>query len=284
MNLLILFLVLFFACIAWLNRSIALSILIVLLPSYLLRATFLGIPTTLLELMILSFVAISLVKERHRLKELFFVSRLWLITIGLLIIAAIIGMVIAEDKLQAFGIFKAYYLEPILLFFVIKDFCRTRRVLQAFGISAIFVSLFAIIQFITGLGIPIPWDIERRVTSVFDYPNAVGLYLGPIVILGISQLFQAQKKSKLFYFWLAVVVLSFISIVLAKSEAAIAAVVATTLLFLFSIKSTRLISLIGLIAILLFSLSIPTIRSKLFFQDISGQVRLSQWKIGRAHV
>jgi len=58
------------------------------------------------------------------------------------------------------------------------------------------ISAFAIYQKFTGWLIPNEfWAAEatRRVTSFFGYPNAIGLYLGPIIILYVGQLLNRLK-------------------------------------------------------------------------------------------
>src|SRR3989338_2671825 len=225
-----------FAVLTWKDLHKGLFLLTALLPSYLLR-TYVGpVPTTLLELLILTFVIIWFIK-RKRLPFTPMFPRGIFITILILILTATISIAVSPQIVAAVGIWKAYFIEPFLLFLIISfEIKQTDRqtfsqgIFKALGVSALAVSSVAIIQWITGAGLPIPWDIERRVTSVFDYPNAVGLFLGPIFIIGFQQLIT-EKTTILFLkknlFWISVCVLSFIAIVFAQSEASIVAVVAT---------------------------------------------------------
>ena len=277
MELIVALLSIVFFAIARKNLPQAILILIALLPAYLLRATYFSIPTTLLELMIVSILIVSFKK----LDPQYFPNKKILYAILAIIITSTIGIFTSSDTSAAFGIWKAYFIEPILLFFVIQNLISskklyTEKIFKALGYSAMFISVIAIIQWLTESGIPAPWDIELRVTSVFNYPNAVGLYLGPIATIAALKLFQ--KKS---LFWLNVLFFSSSAIILAQSEAAVIAVLGSIFVFTLFKKPLRKYSIPAAIIIFAAIVLIPTIKepviSKITLQDYSGQVRLSQW-------
>ena len=288
MTIIYLLLLLLFAIIARQDFLFSVLIITALLPSYLIRFSVFGIPTTLLEGMILIIIAIWIWKNRLSILNAFHVPKQWQIVLTLFLISATIGLFIFPDHRSAFGIWKAYYIEPIVLFFIILDVLKQpntkEKIYRALGISALGVALFAIIQWVFQIGIPIPWDIERRVTSVFEYPNALSLFLGPIIVLSWFEFFRERQKTHTHFqwFWLTINIFGFIAIILAQSEAAIAALVLTAFLILVSQKKTRLylsgFFIIG--SIILFSLPLTQkyLIQKFTFQDSSEQVRLSQWK------
>jgi putative inorganic carbon (hco3(-)) transporter len=298
-----------YAILTWSDLHKGLLLLVAVLPSYLLRAEIFGVPTTLLEMLVVTFLVVWGVKRRSELiaRSMFHVSRFTL-PIALLLLAATIAVFVAPDRLAAIGIWKAYFLEPILLFFVIRhELTATKsqntntsygafvssKIFQALGVSALILSLVAITQWLTGAGLPIPWDIERRVTSVFDYPNALGLFLGPIVMIAIMQFLTPPNpplerrgdlpnssplhKGRSRGVWLIVAIISSIALVLAQSEAAIVSVVATLLIAGFLHQKTRVISSSLLLFFILLLFLLPPLFQKLTLQDYSGSVRLSQW-------
>lgn len=277
-----------FAVLTWADLHKGLFLLVAVLPSYLLRTDIFGIPTTLLELFIVAFLLIWTIKflGSHRLQpatnhstERRLKPATTSLTIFFILLVATISILVAPDMTSALGVWKAYFLEPILLFFVVRyelehGEVKGSRLFEALGLCAIVLSLIAIFQWLTGMGLPIPWDIEHRVTSVFDYPNALGLFLGPIVIIAVMSL---RKVRGIRLFWLLVTILSSIAIILAQSEAALVSIVATLFIAGLIHRKTRMLSSGLLVLLILLVLLFPPILSKLTLQDYSGSVRLSQW-------
>ncbi|MBI4437809.1 O-antigen ligase family protein [Candidatus Uhrbacteria bacterium] len=265
-----------FAWLAWRDLHVGFLLLVALLPSYLLRTEFFGVPTTFLEMLLITFVIVWCMKRRPHVSWIRSSLAPLTLPILLLAIASILSLAITPDFLSALGVWKAYYLEPILLFVIIRhERLDAARIFKALGVCAIILSLIAIAQWLTGKGIPIPWDVERRVTSVFDYPNALGLFLGPIAVIGALSWRTTAK-----WFWIPTTILPSMAIVLAQSEAAIVAILTTLALAGLLNKQTRTKTILAItIAIVAVALS-PWrgfVAQKLTLQDFSGQVRLTQW-------
>ncbi len=282
MTLLVIALAVLFLLVTIKNLEHGVLLTIALLPTYLLRANIFGFPTTLLELMLGIVIMVWVFQNITRLKSKFKLKKQWALPILLLLVAASISIFVAPEKTAALGIYKAYFIEPILFFFILLDYLKQEssknKVFKALGSSALIVSLFGIIQWLTNSGIPVPWDYENRISSFFDYPNAVGLFLGPIIILGA---FQIQKNYR-DLFWITATTLSTIAIILSKSEAAWIAVPATLFIAFVINKKTRTKTIGLLIATILIISLVPQLRNpitqKLTLQDYSGQVRITIWK------
>jgi O-antigen ligase len=232
-------------------------------------------------------------------------TREWWLAMGLLLLAATVAIFVAPNHWAALGIWRAYFLEPILLFIVAVHVLKNKRDVQnlfaAFAISGLFISIVAIFQFVTGIGIPTPWDVERRVASIFPYPNAVGLYLGPIIVIGFSVIlnhfvilrrperstkdllgfFASLRMTPRIWFWIAAVLLGFIAIILAQSEAAVAAVLITSfVLFLLDKRTRRFAAAAAVIAVIVVAAVAPLrtfLWQKASLQDFSGTVRRAMW-------
>ncbi len=267
-----------YALLAWRDLRVALIALTGMLPIYLLRFDIGPIPTTALEIMILIALAAWIVKRKQYPIALPRIQPLALPGL-LLLAAACFGVVVAPDTFGALGVWKAYFIEPLIVFALLLSVLKKKDwdwIVRALTISALVVSIVAIIQYLTGLGIPTPWDLERRVTGIFDYPNALGLYLVPIVTLLIVR--NVKKHN-----WLevAAVALGLIAIVLAQTEAAYVAIPAALFVTLWMSKAKanikwRVAGEMAVVLILLLAF-VPAVREKLLLQDASGQVRLSQW-------
>ncbi|MFH0857057.1 MAG: O-antigen ligase family protein [bacterium] len=223
----------------------AVFIIIAALPSYAVRFKIKSLPMTLLEGMILLLFIIWAIKKlitlllKYRqnntikifnLKFLIFkkflnflISNIRAVPIFLFILAASISAAVSPDKVSALGIWKAYFIEPILFLIVFIDVLKNagrpqevslhtchpdqateERVegsvigktklsripaihftASALAIPALYISLFAIYQKFTGAFVPPEfWQPGyHRVTSFFSYPNAIGLLLAPIVMI-----------------------------------------------------------------------------------------------------
>lgn len=271
-----------FGLLAWKDFKAALTLLIALSPAYLLRFT-LGVPSTVLEGMILILFALWLAQGQVKQTQLQTIFGKFLVPSLLLILVSGIGVITAPDHVAALGIWKAYFIEPTLVFVMLRTTLTTQadwqRALNWLGMSVMALALFAIFQTTTGLGLPVPWDIERRATSVFPYPNALGLWLAPVV----SALFVlgAHKQTRTTTSLIAAV-LGTVAITLSQTEAALVAIPGALVGALLFSKTTMKAKIgIGGGAILIAAAiigGVPHIREKVLLQDYSGQVRLSQWK------
>jgi O-antigen ligase len=290
-----------FAGLALYKLDWAILLLIVALPSYLIRFSVLGLPSTVLEVMILIAGAVWFVKFFLPRAKILLTDRTKFIAypfaweIILVIIIALIAAGISGFSNGALGIWKAYFFEPILLFILVFNVFPKRqdlsKILWALLVSVAGVSLLAIFQKITGLFIANPfWAAAdtRRAVSWFGYPNAVGLYLAPLVLIFIGWLFSitAQDKvratSQKIIIGLTIIA-SLLAIYSARSEGALFGVAIGLLIFgLFAGARQRIITLVFLAAVVggtfWFAPTGNFIATKLTLHDLSGQIRLQQWK------
>ncbi|NCB20636.1 MAG: hypothetical protein EOM88_01770 [Clostridia bacterium] len=298
MNILIVIAVLIFIALAIFKLEWALFITLILLPSYLIRFKIGPIPTTFLEIMILTVFITWFIKNKPwlRLKKNAWQKRSkkypYYLEISAILIIAWIGLAIAEFNFSSLGIFKAYFLEPIMLYLVIINYGKgsEKKFIWPLVISALLISIFAIYQQITGSFIINPfWAAleTRRVTSVFPYPNALGLYLAPIFFLTFSLFYSYPKHSNLLVASKKILLIltaigSILAIFFARSEGALIGILGAVFIvaFLANKKSHKLA--IGLFVLIIIGLiSHPPAwdytKKKLTLMDLSGQIRRQQW-------
>ncbi len=251
------------------NLRLALLLTIFLLPSYLLRFNILGFPTTLLEISILSSFVVWFIKNHRSIlnKKITFNKTPYPFSLEIILILAISFAAIFVGGLSsnALGIFKAYFLEPVMFFALILNTFKgskgLKQIIMALAYSTLVISAFAVYQKITGQFIFNEFwanPENRRIVSFFGYPNAVALYLGPIIPL-LTGLFFWQLKSKggLKIFaeqivLLASIVLNILAIYFAKSKGAILALIISALLSIFFLlkKKWKIISAILFILVI----------------------------------
>ncbi len=282
-----------FSLLAWRSREHALIVLVAALPLYLIRFSLGPLPMTFLEGMIWALFAIWVVRDKRFFSPIVSLWREHKFLAGFLVVfllAATISIFVSGDLRAALGIWRAYFIEPALVFLVALDVLRTKeqiaRVIGASAVSALFIAAIAVYQRFTGWHIPAPWLSELRATSVYPYPNAVGLYLAPIIPLCVVQFFHSIKNKKDHVFaalYVCASSASLAAIYFAKTEAALVAlaVVLPLMGVVWSLK-TRIIAVAvcAVIAVALFASpgTSASIQEKLLLRDWSGHVRQTVWK------
>jgi len=283
-----------FIYLAWKKTDRAIYLILATLPGFLIRSSAFGVPFTLLEVMIVLLFLIFLLKNKllwlkDFKKNIFF----WPLICWLVI--SIVAVLVSPNLRAAAGIWKAYFLEPLFLFIIITQTINSRQqifnIFWSLGVSAAYLSLIAIAQKLLlptyqFLG-PIPQAFLNsngtvdRVVSILGYPNALGLYLGPIIILFTGFIFLENKNIFQQLLKFSIIMISFAAIILAKSEGAILAILMVWLILGLLYKKTRLFSLAAITAgiIIFFNNHViqEFILTKIFLRDWSGFIRTLIW-------
>lgn len=251
----------------WLLDSI-----ILLLPSYLLRFQFGGLGFNLLDLVIAVTFCICVLRYRGlRVGE-------WRWPMLIFLGIASVAVLAAPDKIAALGLWKSYCLVPICVGAMVLTLRpELSHLTKTVAGLVAYLSLIALGQYLTGYGIPAPWNApgpDYRATSLFEYPNAVGLLLAPCVIWLLAAYIHRLERS----WWILIASsLGVIAILLSRSDGAVAAVVAA-LVLASCYTRRRWFVVTGVICVIIGALLLPATRQILLFQDTSGQVRLALWQ------
>lgn len=293
-----------FAGLCWMRPLWGVYATAALLPTYLIRPTIAGLPTTVLELCILILFAVWLLKDRtwrrlrlpwSRATSYNPVPRSFSIPLSLLLIGAFIGMLVSENNVAAFGIFKAYFLEPamflIVLVYELKQRHEMRTLMYILGCLVIGIGIIAAWQMDTGLGIHNPfWQATatRRVTTLFGYPNASALLVAPLVGWFIGWFIKTKDGFERL-FAAAVIVAGLITIVAAKSTGALIGVGVSCLVALWFFNKKMAGAAMGIAALLLLGFiiintgGITTLyenvaANHLDLSSTSLEIRINQWR------
>jgi hypothetical protein len=333
-----------------------LLLIIALLPTYLVRFSIGGIPTTMIEVLLLALFLSWFIQRRASLRVTGYrllIPPTLRAPLVLFIFASVVSVIIAPDRLAALGLWRAYILEPLLFFIVMMDVARDwktgasspsvlsgsnaaifptsslktphqcstllrrfscvcrknfshssrttlgentlwRDVTIALSLPTIVIALVAILQWFdpVGFGVfPIPnpaWIPEavRRATGVYPFPNAIGLFLAPIVplfvyhiMISFRGIFTRRQLLSVTY-WLLITTAAIAAIMMARSDGAIIALFIGLFCFGVMHAPTRRWTL-GVVffatLVLAFSPLRTSIAQKLTFQEASGTVRIEQW-------
>lgn len=298
---------LLFLFLAWKNFRWAIFLFIVLLPTYLVRFELVRIgkypfPSTLLEVSFGLLFLVWLVKCSKQdwpgIISVIKQHRLFFIAAAIFFLSSVVSIFVSDMVFFSLGEWRAYFLEPMILFLMIigrKELFKISDFIWALAISTLSISVFSIIQKFTGWGIATPeWANEatRRVTAFYTSPNAVALYLAPILMLMISVIVRQkaeaipQKKGVLSFLellrhpatagFLAMTMLAVLAIFFTKSQGAWIAVGAGVLALLF-FNGYKKITIGLAIAGIIFSLVVPSMRQAVLFKDQANKNRLRLW-------
>lgn len=277
---------------------LSLFLLFLLLPVYLIRFSLGPLPTTLLEVGIWACVLLWIWEHwgniRRIFRELWSNHRGFVVSASVFLLSATVSLFWAADMRTAAGEWKAFYIEPALIGFLIwYELKKNRSFLPQLSVALMLcglaTALLAIYQHFTGWLVPYAfWENRNtyRVTAWYGFPNGVGLFLAPLIPLAfyLTRHFWAQRAALLPRVALALALLfvpaALIAIWYAKSTGALVGVAAGIGVLLLMNQKTRwsaiAAAVIGLSVFALLPIQNP-IKQELLLQDRSGQIRLSMW-------
>lgn len=268
--------------------SWALAFFCLSLPTYLIRLSYFGLPTTVLEMMwgglVFSWVIVYAHQDRLVIKE-FVKNNFWFVLFfTLFFVASVVGVFASDMWFKSLGQWRAYFLEPMILFLVLVG--RSKKInwrFPLFGLlfSGLVVALVAVLQkFFSCFYPPSLWNdvLAGRVTSFFTSPNAVGLFLLPLVPLVVWLMIDGYKEEKRqgVVLWGVALLLFLVAIFLSFSQGAWIGLGASAIVFLYRLGYRKVAAglvVLGVIA----AMVVPNIRSAVFFQDQAAENRLVLW-------
>ncbi len=291
------------------ERRLALGIFAAVLPIYLVRYTFGPLPTTLLEILALIVIIGSLISYRQTLtKELkqFTTKHYTLfIAIALVIFGASVGILMSVDMRAALGEWKAFYIEPILIFAALiiplREAKNRNAIVTGLLVSSALTGILTLIQRLTGWSVPYAfWEngASYRVTGWWGFPNGVGTFQAPLALLWLYPLTREWKnntpviaslrnegvaiflqKRYITILYSLGFLLTLSSVIFAKSTGGLVGITAGIGALMLYTKRTRKPAItLGIVSLLLITL-LPTnpIKTELLAQDRSGRIRQHIW-------
>ncbi len=180
------------------------------LPLYVIRWKYGPISTTLLEALVLLTIALYLL-GRQQEGTLRFNRTPYEIPILLLLLAGAIAVFVPPDRWHALGLYRAYFLEPIAIFYIAVDLLRrpadVRRVLLGLGIGTSIFAVLNVAAFIVSLAQG-TFDLGRPPTALYTSGPEVAMYLEPPLALAAGfVMFANQRRDRLMALaWMAFLV------------------------------------------------------------------------------
>lgn len=259
----------------------ALGLFILLLPTYLIRFSIGPLPSTMLELTFGIIFLVWLIKHAQSdwptIQSSLSNNKLFFCFLALFFTASSISIFVGSTLVASLGQWRAYFLEPLILFFIIlgqKERVTTTDLIWWLGLSTLSISTFAIFQQCTGWGIATPeWTAPatRRVTSFFSSPNAVGLYLAPILPLMIYA--SLKQRRRFFNFYSLIFILSLTVIAFTKSVGTLLGLTLGFAVFFWLLGYKKIVATVVIIGCLL----LPTYYTLLSTKSQSTTNRFILW-------
>jgi len=234
------------------------------LPLYVIRWHYGPIPTTLLETLIVVTVGLYVVARwRDGWKRP--LATPYDIPILLLLVAGAIAVFVAKDHRGALGLYRAYFVEPIAIFYVAVDVVRrtdhVRQLLLAFAAGS---SAFAVLNLIVFARALIAHDVHvgAAPNALYMDANYVAMYLEPPVAIaaGLVLFGDSPRWRWLGATWLAI---TGSALVLMFSKGSYLALAALAVVAVLSVRRWRLPLLVGLVVGALAISQIPLVAARI---------------------
>jgi len=248
------------------------------LPLYVVRWRVGPLPTTLLEVLIV-ITAAAYAATLWTEKRLPAARTVYDIPIALLLVAGLIGIAVAPDHVKAVGIYRAYFIEAVGMFYVAVDLLRTRDDLVRFlSVAAIGSAVMAVGQ-ISGF----VYTLATHHLTLGDAPaflnttpNADAMYLEPPLAFALAfSLFPSRPIERKVALGLAGLFL--LAVILTLSRASYLAMAVLAVVIVLSLRSPRwrlravaVIALLGLVII-----EVPFINQRIATLGYSAGLRES---------
>jgi len=172
-------------------------LVIFLFQAYLLRFKIFQIPTTFIEILIyLNFLLLILLllfdkKEREEVKKKIKVlavkNKMLVFGLFLLVAAAFVSSCLSSNQLSSFGLFKAYFLDPLIFFILFVSVFSYKNInlaLNIFLASGIVVALLSLFYFSSG-----NLTYDGRLQGIFNSPNFLAMSLAPVILIAFWNFF-----------------------------------------------------------------------------------------------
>ena len=164
------------------------------LPSYLLKLSIFGLPSNVFEVLIVINILLWVLfyVKKIAVKEFFRKYKRYIISVGLIFFGLIASILLNKNYIIGLGIFKGWFVLPILFTLVASSVIERERRGNFFSIyylSAFLVAITSLVYFILGY---VSYDM--RLSGVFNSPNYLAMYLAPALFVAYYGIFPAIVK------------------------------------------------------------------------------------------
>ncbi len=253
--------------------TLMLAVTVASLPLYVIRWKYGPVSTTLLEVLIVVTVVLYLLGRRQE-GTLRFNRTPYDIPIVLLLLAGISAVFVPPDRWHALGLYRAYFVEPIAIFYVAIDLLRRlnamRQVLLGLGVGSSIFAAFNIAAFFMSLANG-TFTLSAPPTAIYTSSPEVAMYLEPPLALAAGLVMFADRRTDrwLALGWIAVLTLA-LALTLSRGAYLAIAVLAVVAI---ATSRARLRIAAAVAAVTFALLLVPVVRERFAGQFVLGSTR-----------
>jgi O-antigen ligase len=256
------------------------------MPLYVVRWHYGPLPTTLLETLILITVSLYVVARWREGRRRPVATPLDL-PIALLLLAGAISVVVAGDHRAALGLYRAYFIEAVAVFYVAVDVVRrtedVQRLVLAFAIGSSLFAALNLFVFASAL-LSNSVHIGFAPSALYGDANPVAMYLDPPFAMAVGLVLFAHTPR---WRWVGVAwfVVVGAALLATFSKGGYLAVAVLALVAVLSVRRWGAVLLAGAIAAALLISQIPLVAQRLGTIPISfmGRLEIYQATIQMLH-
>jgi len=181
-----------------------------LIPAYIFRFSIVGIPTNVFEIAVLVtfiYFVVSWIRNNRQFPQKYQKLKFGSIFAYLLLLASFISIFVADDRTRALGIFKGWFLVPIVLYFIIIntfDRAKIKYLSIPLYFSLITISFWAVLQKL-GVISTLFYQVEDlgfadylarfRAFGPFESPNYLAMFVVPMIFLSLPILELVRRRT-----------------------------------------------------------------------------------------
>ena len=256
------------------------------MPLYVVRWHYGPLPTTLLETFILITVGLYAVARWRDGRRRLMATPLDL-PIALLLLAGAISVVVAGDHRTALGLYRAYFIEAVAVFYVAVDVVRraedAQRLVLAFAAGS---SLFAALNLVVFAGALLSNDVHigAAPNALYGDANYVAMYLDPPFAMAAGMVLFAHTPR---WRWIGTAwfAITGAALLFTFSKGSYLAVGALAVVVVLTVRRWGAVLLVGVVAAAALVAQIPLVAQRLGTIPISvgGRLEIYQATISMIH-
>jgi len=213
------------------------------MPSYVFRFGVKPFRSDVLEVLVLLTIALYVAGNLGRWPSWRPVRTGIEVPTAVLLFAGLIAIAVSTDHFGALGFYRAYFIEPVILFYVAVDLLRTvgnfRTVLLGFAIGTTIFSILNLGAWVIALRNHVDINLGNAPEALYTSPNSVAVFLEPAVAIAAGfVLYSDDRRDRN----VALVCLVFLlaSMIATLSRAGMLTLAVLVIVVVITMRSTRL--------------------------------------------